>query len=282
MSSEIEETRISIPTEEPRGRCDNIIYDRILSFRYSIRSYLAEFFGTLIFVFFGTGSVAAVTFQPDLRPVGWLLISFGFGFGIAMGIYVSIGISGGHVNPAVTIASAIFRKFPIFHVPFYILSQLLGGICGAALTYFIYMQKFTPYDGGTRKTTGTKSTAGIFATYPDSENTNIVSFFTEVILTTVFLFCIQGFVNTKIPQTTSYTPLAVGLLILVISISFGTMTGFSLNPARDLGPRLFTLMAGWGTNPFTAFSYYFWIPVVGPILGAILGIFLYDCFIIPT
>ncbi|PVV02502.1 hypothetical protein BB560_003042 [Smittium megazygosporum] len=254
----------------------------LLEFRYRFRNYFAEFFGTLLLLLFGNGVVALVKFNPSFGPAGFLMITIGWCFGLAMALYPSMGISGGHLNPAVTIAVAIFGRMPWSRVPGYIFSQILGAFTGAAMVYGIFRSKFDPFDGGKRQTTGQYATAGIFATYPDPDNTRWDSFFAEMVLTAILLFVIQGFFDERLTPAKGFEPIAVGLLVLTIGITCGTMTGYAINPARDLGPRLFTLAAGWGTEPFTAAGHYFWIPIVAPIVGGTIGVAMYEFFIIPN
>ncbi|OMJ18324.1 Aquaporin-7 [Smittium culicis] len=254
----------------------------LYNMRYNLRHYFAEFFGTMVLLFFGNTVVANVVLNPDLATESWVLITLGWGFGLAMALYISMGNSGGHLNPAVTIAAAVYGKFPWKKVPGYIFSQVLGAFMGAAFTYAVYRSRFTPFDGGVRTVTGNTATGGIFCTYPDPNNTRWDSFFTEMLLTAILVFCIQGFFDPKMTPAKGFEPVAVGLLVLTIGICAGKMTGYAINPARDLGPRIFTAVAGWGSTPFTASNHYFWIPIVAPIVGAILGQGSYELFIIPN
>ncbi|PVU99525.1 hypothetical protein BB559_000628 [Furculomyces boomerangus] len=250
--------------------------------RYDMRLYFAEFFGTAILLFFGNSVVANVVFNPELGPETWILITMGWGFGLAMALYVSMGNSGGHLNPAVTISAAVFGRMPWRRVPGYIIAQVLGGFMGAALTYGVYRSRFDPFDGGKRQTGGEFGTAGIFATYPNPNNSTWDSFFTEMILTFVLVFVIQGFFDNRMLPAKGFEPVAVGLLVLAIGLCQGKQTGYAINPARDLGPRIFTAIAGWGSAPFTAANHYFWVPIVAPICGGILAVAFYDFFIIPN
>ncbi|OLY81185.1 Aquaporin-3 [Smittium mucronatum] len=250
--------------------------------RYRFRHYLAEYFGTLLLIFFGNTVVALTVFNPELQPESWLLITIAWGLAVTMGLYVSMGNSGGHLNSAVTISAAVYGKFPWRRVPGYILSQILGALTGAALTYAIYRARFDPFDGGVRTVSGPTATGGIFCTYPDPLNTRWDSFFTEMFLTAVLVFVIQGFFDPKMTPAKGFEPVAVGLLVTVIGMAAGRQTGYAINPARDFGPRVFTAIAGWGSAPFTASGHYFWIPIVAPIVGAVLGQGAYELAIIPN
>ncbi|KAJ2936973.1 hypothetical protein H1R20_g120, partial [Candolleomyces eurysporus] len=205
-------------TYDPRSST----YRRILS---AIREPMAEFFGVALLIIFGAGSAASVVLSTNAgvssSPKGdFFSINFGWAIGIAMGVWVSGTISGGHINPAMTLAMATWRKFPWRKVPAYILAQVLGGVVGAALVYGLYFGAIDIYEGaGVR----TEATAGIFTTYS---------------------------------------------------------TAYALNPARDFGPRLFLLMAGYGKELFTYRNqYWLWCPIIAPIVGAQAGAFLYDLFL---
>ncbi|PVU93382.1 hypothetical protein BB561_003318 [Smittium simulii] len=254
----------------------------MLEFRYRYRLYFAEFFGTMLLLLFGNGVVATTKFNEGLAGSAFVLIVFGWGIGLAMALYCCMGNSGGHLNPAVTISAAVFGRFPWSRVPGFIAAQVLGAFTGAAMVYAIFRSKFNGFDGGKRQTLGEFGTAGIFTTFPDPANTRWDSFFTEMLLTAVLLFLIQGFFDKRMLPAKGYEPIAVGLLVLAIGTTNGIMTGYAINPARDFGPRLFTAIAGWGSGPFTAAGYYFWIPIVAPIFGAIIGVGLYEFFIIPN
>ncbi|PVU95799.1 hypothetical protein BB561_001595 [Smittium simulii] len=269
------------PTIEPAKHIPVRLFG-MLGFRYRYRLYFAEFFGTMLLMLFGNGAVATTKFNPAFAEFAFFLNVIGWGAGISMALYCCIGNSGGHLNPAVTISYAVFGRFPWSRVPGFIAAQILGAFTGAAMAYAIFRSKFDEFDGGKRQTLGEFGTAGIFTTFPDPDNTIWDNFFTEMLLTAVLLFSIQGFFDKRMSPAKGYEPIAIGFLVLIISITNGNMTGNANNPARDFGPRLFTAIAGWGSDPFTAAGYYFWIPIVAPIFGAIIGVGLYEFFIIPN
>lgn len=252
-----------------------------LHIKYIFREYFAEFLGTLLLLLFGDGVVAQVTFNKAAKGSSFLSINLGWALGLMCAIFVSGPVSGAHLNPAVTIANAVLRKFPWRKVPGYIAAQLAGGFAGAALVFCMYWPAFNDFDGGVRQTVGEFATAGIFATYPYKNAPHYASFITEVINTAILLICILGISDPRHKIPSYMGALCVGLVVGAIGLSIGMMTGYAMNPARDLGPRLFTLVAGWGVAPFVASGYYFWIPVIAPIFGAILGIFAYDLLIYP-
>lgn len=245
-------------------------------FKDHIRVYLAEFLGTLLLVLFGDGAVAQVTVNKAAVGSSYLSVDLGFAFGLTCALFVAGPISGGHLNPAITIANAIFRKFPWSRVPGYIFAQTFGAFIAAAIVHLIYWPAINVFDGGVRQTLGKAGTGGIFATYPNPASPNYNSFLTEVVITGVFMICILGMTDPRHRIPSYVSAIAIGLSIGVVGLSLGVMTGFALNPARDFGPRFFTAIAGWGWEPFQANNYYFWVPIFGPLIGAIIGTAIYD------
>ncbi|KAJ9050793.1 Aquaporin-9 [Entomophthora muscae] len=248
-------------------------------FLFGVREYLAEFVGTLLLVLFGDGAVAQTTINPAAAGSGYLSINLGFAFGLTCAIFVAGPISGAHLNPAVTLAQVLVRKFPLKKVIGYMLAQVLGAFAASALVYLIYWPAFSALDGGVRQVTGSEATAGIFATYPNPNAPNFNSFITESIITAVFILCILAITDPRSKTPFHVGALAIGLTIGVVGLSLGVMTGYALNPARDFGPRLFTAVAGWGVETFTASDYYFWVPILGPFLGGALAALLYSPFV---
>ncbi|KAJ1978241.1 glycerol channel [Dimargaris xerosporica] len=248
--------------------------------RVEYRDYLAEFIGTLVLIFFGDSVCATTKMFSAAQSASWVLISFGWGFGLTMALFVSGGISGGHLNPAVTVTAAVFRGFPWRKVPGYIASQLLGGFVGAALVFGLFKAAIDEFDGGERQVTGDKATAGIFATYPQPYLTIGWALMSEIYCTAALILCIYGIGDMKNMPGMHYAPLAIGFVVTTIGICCGYQTGYAMNAARDFAPRVFTLAAGYGSETFTAGNNYAWVPVVGPLIGALLGAGLYDTFIV--
>jgi len=253
-------------------------------YREYIRAPFAEFLGVAILVLFGDGVICQVALSANTgvapTPRGeYLSICFGFAVGIAMAVWVSGGISGGHVNPAVTLAFATFRGFPWRKVPVYIFAQLMGGLVGAALVYANYFHAIDVFEGG--RGIRTMKTAGLFSTYALDYMTNVSAFFSEflasaILMTAIFAMCDHS--NMSPPH--GLAPLYLFILILGIAACFGMETGFAINPARDLGPRLLTAMVGYGKTVFTFRNqYWLWCPVIAPFLGCLAGGALYDAFL---
>jgi glycerol uptake facilitator protein len=229
--------------------------------------YLAEFVGTALLVLFGDGVVANVVLAKSKgNNGGWIVITTGWALAVVMGVYAVGTVSGGHLNPAVTLGLAAIGKFDAAQVPGYIAAQMAGAFCGAALVWLAYLPHW-------KETTDTGAKLGVFCTAPAIRHTGS-NLLCEIIGTAVLVFgalAIPSKVNLSEPGwATGFGPILVGLLVFAIGLSLGGPTGYAINPARDLGPRLAHALlpiAGKGSADWS----YAWIPVVGPIIGGILG-----------
>lgn len=236
----------------------------------------AEFFGTMIILLIGVGVVASVVLFGSGVPGevvngGVTNINLAWGLAVMLGILVAGKISGAHLNPAVTIALAVFRGFPWSKVLPYALAQLAGAFTGAALVFLNYREAFQKFDPTLEKT------AGVFATFPTFPATPMIGFFDQVLGTALLLFLIFAVIDEdNNPSPAHFTPLLVGLIVVAIGMSFGTLHGYAINPARDFGPRLFTVLAGFRNNGLTDGTGIFWVPIAGPLLGGLLGAAAYD------
>ncbi|MEJ7616070.1 MAG: MIP family channel protein [Pyrinomonadaceae bacterium] len=258
----------------------------------------AEFLGTFVMIAFGSGVVAMAVAALNQSGRGelifaasgdWLLIAAGWALAVTFGVYVAGGISGAHLNPAITLALAVRRGFPWAKVLPYAAAQLLGAYAGAALVYLNYRDAIGSFEragGIVRGTLGgagdSSATVGIFATgaapyYGTSYTGPLIDQIIGTMLLVLVIFALTDARNQ--PPKSNLAPLVIGLLVAAIGISFGANAGYAINPARDFGPRLFAWMAGWGEAALPGANYYFWIPIVGPIAGSLLGAFTYDLFI---
>ncbi|KAF4617356.1 hypothetical protein D9613_005826 [Agrocybe pediades] len=252
-------------------------------YREYIREPFAEFLGVMILIIFGNGVNCQVvlggnTAVSSSEQGNYLSINMGWAVGTAMGVWVSGGISGGHINPAVTLALATFRGFPWKKVPVFIFAQLLGGICGAGIVYANYFHALNLVEGyGVR----TLQTAGLFSTYAAGYMTNVSCFFSEFLGTTVLILIVLAMNDKKnCPPPAGLGPLVLFFLILGIGASLGMETAYAINPARDLGPRMLTAMVGYGKEVFTYRNHYWiWCPILAPICGALFGTFVYDAML---
>jgi len=239
---------------------------------------IAEFIGTGLLIFFGVGCVAALVLTG--AQFGQWEISIIWGFGVAIAIYCTAGVSGAHINPAVTIALAAFHGFNKAKVLPYIVSQMAGAFCSAALVYSLYSNLFVDYEVTHHLIRGSQealATAGIFSTYPNAALSFSGAFAVEFVITAVLMFAILalGDENNGAPRG-PMNPLLIGILIAIIGGSLGPLTGFAMNPARDFGPKLFSYFAGWDYALSGAKDIpYFIVPILAPIAGACFGGWLY-------
>ncbi|MBM3773372.1 MAG: MIP family channel protein [Acidimicrobiia bacterium] len=241
------------------------------------RELRAEFLGTFVLIVFGVGVVAQTVLSR--QAVGSALgVNIAWGLAVMMGCYVSAGVTGAHLNPAVTVALAAHRRFPWPKVLPYALAQTAGAFVAAFIVYVTYAEALTEFDGGVRHVAGPQGTAGIWATYPQAFLSVVPGGLVDQIVGTALLVgVIFGITDTRnAPPPSGLAPVLVGLLVVVIGASFGFNSGYAINPARDFGPRLFTAVAGWGGGVFTANGGWWWVPIVGPLIGGVLGGWVYD------
>jgi len=245
-----------------------------------LREMLAEFFGTFILIVFGVGVVAQVVLSKNTAGT-YFSINIAWGLAVMMGCYVSAGVTGAHLNPAVTLALAVHRKFPWGKVLPYALAQIAGAFVASAVVYLTYREALTAFDGGVRQVAGAQGTAGIWATYPQQFlSTFPGGVIDQVVGTALLVAVIFGITDSRnSPAPAGLAPVVVGLLVVLIGATFGFNSGYAINPARDFGPRLFTFVAGWGSEVFRAGNSWWWVPVVAPCIGGVAGGWMYDAFI---
>jgi glycerol uptake facilitator protein len=244
------------------------------------QEFLAEFFGTMVLILFGDGVVAMVVLFASNPPIpgqvvmgGYTNVVIGWGLAVTFGIYVAGTISGAHINPAVTLALAATKRFPWSKVLHYIVAQFAGAFAGALLLFLVYHPKWILVDPNLDHTTG------IFSTFPAVPGF-WPGFFDQVVGTALLVGLIFAVVDklNALPGS-NLAPIVIGLLVVAIGISYGGMNGYAINPARDLGPRLFAVVAGFKNNGLTDGTGVWLPPVIGPIVGGLLGGFAYDLFI---
>ncbi|PWI10565.1 aquaporin [Streptomyces sp. NWU339] len=259
---------------------------------------IAEFLGTFVLILLGAGSVAvAVVGLPGsgretaaFGPANWIIISWGWGLAVVFGIYVAGGVSGAHINPAVTLGFAVRRDFPWRKVLPYWLAQVAGAFVGAALVYASYRWAI---DAANAKAgiprDDSLATFSIFATFPAEYfgNSWWGPLLDQIIGTGILLLLICALIDTRnLAPGSNLGPFLIGLIVVGIGFTFGTNAGYAINPARDFGPRLFTYFEGWGSialpGTYQWFSGYWWIPIVGPLIGGVIGTVVYDLLISPV
>jgi len=237
---------------------------------------LAEFLGTMVLLLFGCGVVAMVTLLGTGAPGevvkgGYTNVTLGWGLAVTMGLYLAGRTSGARINPAVTLALAVFRGFPWRKVAPYALAQTAGAFAGAALVFWNYRPALEAFDPTLERT------AGIFTTFPAFPAQPWAGLLDQVLGTALLLMLVFAIVDERNqPLGSGLTPVAVGLVVVAIGMSFGGMHGYAINPARDFGPRLLLVLAGFPHNGLTDGSFVFWVPIVGPLVGGLLGAWVYD------
>jgi glycerol uptake facilitator protein len=247
-----------------------------------------EFIGTAVLILLGDGVVANVLFGTrlgsgylDFSASSWIIIVWGWGMAVAVAVYVAGGLTGAHINPAVTLAAVVRRGMPLGKAIGWMIAQVAGGFFGAFLVWVLYRGEFFA-NGYTN----------VFYTAPMPNIGPINAVCSELIGTTMLLFGIYGIVDSKnLAPGNNMIPLVIGLLVFSIGLSLGMPTGYAINPARDFGPRLFanllpggaadawSVPGGWSAMGFNA--PYFWVPIVAPLIGGPLGAWLYDIGIAP-
>ena len=241
----------------------------------------AEFLGTFTLIIFGLGVVAHFVLRNavgDPLPAPGLFgnfttVNFAWGFGVVMGIYVAGGISGAHINPAVTLSLAVRRGFPWGKVLPYAVAQILGAFVAALLIRWNFYEWFNQVDPGK-----TYATQGIYSTSPGPGLSVLGGLRSEIIGTAMLVMLVLAITDARntAPEA-NLAPFIIGLAVVVIGMSLGALSGYAINPARDLGPRLASWVTGWSTswNAPTG-DFYGWVPIIGPLIGGVIGAFLYD------
>ena len=243
---------------------------------------VAEFLGTLVLIALGDGVVAMVVLFGSGAPGevvkgGYTNITLGWGLAVFFGICTAGRVSGAHLNPAVTLTLAVFRGFPWRKLLPYTAAQVAGAFCGAALVYINYLPAFHKFDPNLEL----PQTASIFATAPAFPDAHWgFSLLDQTVGTALLLGLILAVTDPRNePVLPGMQPLAIGLIVVAIGVSWGGMHGYAINPARDFGPRLFTLVAGFKSTGFGTPA--LWVPIVGPCVGGLLGALTYDRLIAP-
>jgi glycerol uptake facilitator protein len=269
-----------------------------LHFRQSTGGeYLAEGLGCFILIAFGDGVVAMLwalvgsgrsTAGPLQSTGDWLLVTWGWFLAVTMAIYTVGGVTGAHINPAITLGQALRRQFPWRKVPGYMVAQVVGCFLGAALVYLVYYAAINHFEVVNHIVKGqpsSKGTYSTFATFPAPYFHTVWGPLIDQVVGTAFL-CLFVFAITdefNLPVRGNLGGVVVGLVVMAVGISFGANAGYAINPARDFGPRMFAWIAGYGKVAFPGnygnISDYFWIPIVGPLIGAAIAAFVYDVFV---
>ncbi|WP_067807222.1 MIP/aquaporin family protein [Actinomadura formosensis] len=238
------------------------------------REMTAEFAGTLILILFGVGVVAQVIAGGpalgDHDSIAWA-----WGVGVTLGVYVAARISGGHINPAVTLALAVFKGFPWRKVLPFWFAQTLGAFVAALIVRWDYTEILHKFDPGL-----TIKSQFVFSTLPGNGSLPVGTwgaFRDQVIGTAILLFLVLALTDVRnAPPLANLAPLIIGLVVVGIGMAFGSDAGYAINPARDFGPRLAQYLTGYESAWRDQYgNFYFWVPIAGPLIGGPLGAGLY-------
>jgi glycerol uptake facilitator protein len=228
-----------------------------------MNTFMAELVGTMLLVLLGDGVVAAVVLNKSkAQNSGWIVITTGWGLAVAMGVYAVGHISGAHLNPAITLGLAIIGKFSWSAVPSYLAAQFLGAFLGAVVVWLAYLAHWPVTEDPELKLV-------VFSTIPAIRKLPF-NLLTEIIGTFVLMFGVLAIAANTSAAQSGLVPLLVGFLVWSIGLSLGAPTGYAINPARDLGPRLAHALlpiAGKGDSDWS----YSWVPILGPVIGGLLG-----------
>ncbi|RNA05793.1 aquaporin-3 [Brachionus plicatilis] len=239
-----------------------------------VKEFMAESFGTMIFIFIGCSGVAQFKLnnKQDSNLNNLLSVNIGFGFGVLMAILLVGTISGAHLNPAVSFSLSLTGKMTWRKFFIYSLAQTLGAFLGATLVFLVYLDGLKSFG----EEMYSLNTAGIFATYPNEVLGVFGGFLDQVLGTAVLIMVILAISDKKNNDISKeISAILIAFLVIVIGCSLGFNCGYAINPARDFGPRLFTFFAGWGSQVFEAGNGFFWIPIIGPLVGSFIGTLFY-------
>ncbi|KAH7729855.1 CRE-AQP-2 protein [Aphelenchoides avenae] len=244
------------------------------------RALIGEFLGTLVLVLV-INCVVAQSVLTKTPPKNTMInINLGVGLGIAFGIAICAKVSGGHINPAVSLMFLTFRQINAVRFLLYTLVQTAGAFFGAALAYAVYHNAINSFDHGERQVYGTRATAQIFASYPGPHLNAFNGILDQIVATALFCLFIAHVVDHRNRYPSWAQPYVIGTVFVMVGTAFALNAGYPCNPARDFGPRLFTLIIGYGGEVFGYNDFcWFWVPIVGPFIGAVIGGWIYQAAI---
>jgi glycerol uptake facilitator protein len=245
---------------------------------------ISEAVAMFIIIAFGDSVAAMYTlYSPSPYQQAYWGVCIAWGLAVAIAVYTTGSVSGCHANPAVTLALAVFRGFSWRKVVPYCLAQIVGGFLGAAIVYTLFSPVIDHFNTVNQLTRASGGAAGVFFTHPGLAITPMHAFSDQIILTAFLIFGIFAVTEqyNEMAPGANGGALIIGLLVALIGASMGYLEAWALNPARDFGPRLFCFFAGWGSSAFPSPDNYWWIPIVAPLIGAVVGGAAYQLLIHP-
>jgi glycerol uptake facilitator protein len=245
---------------------------------------ISECLAVFIIIVIGCSAACMYTlYDPSPYANAYWGVCITWGLSVTIAIYVTGAVSGTHANPAVTLALALYRNFPKAKVLPYSAAQIVGGFLGASVVYLLFGPVIDHYNALHHLTRAEGGAAGVFFTHPGLAISVMHAFVDEIVLTAILvlgIFAVTEEFNTVAPQANSGA-LIIGLLVAAIGASAGYLEAWAINPARDLGPRLFAWSAGWGQAALPSPGNYWWVPITGPLLGGVIGGALHQWLIRP-
>ncbi|KAI1723114.1 major intrinsic protein [Ditylenchus destructor] len=252
---------------------ENLV-DHIRTENSAVREFMAEFIGTFFLLLIGTSANIQTAFMDS----GLLGTQLAWGFGFAFGVYLAASVSGAHLNPAISFAALFNGQLSPPRFLLYVVAQIFGAFVGTGVSFLGHLDDINQMDNGVRDVNLNMSIAGLFTTFPTAHMTVLGCLTDQIIGTAILAGCLSLITDKRHRIPSGVIPLLAGLIMSTIAMTYG-MQGFAINPARDLGPRLFLLCVGYGWQVFSAHDYYFWIPIIGPIIGALFGTWIYKLFV---
>uniref|UniRef100_A0A7E4VK95 Aquaporin-9 n=1 Tax=Panagrellus redivivus TaxID=6233 RepID=A0A7E4VK95_PANRE len=239
-----------------------------------IVNLLSEFYATALLLFFGIGVVCQFVLSHEKLNT-WINVNVGWGFALGLCVLLTSKTSGGHMNPAVSLLMVTLKRLSWTDFFLYCIVQTLGAFVGSALAYVVYLDKIAEYSHGLKLVSGANATAGLFTSFPGAHLSNCGAFIDQVAGTAVLTTCVAGIIDKRNGVPGWVHPILFGVTLITIGNSFGMNLGYPINPARDLGPRIFAYLIGYGGEVFSFHNYYFWIPVIAPLIGGLIGAWTY-------
>ncbi|GMT16425.1 hypothetical protein PFISCL1PPCAC_7722, partial [Pristionchus fissidentatus] len=241
---------------------------------------LSEFYGTALLLVIGLGIVMQFILSKEQLNT-WININIGWGFAITFCVYTCAKTSGGHFNPAISLVMVTFGRLSVAHFALYCIVQTAGAFVGSAIAYGVYRDQFFNFiaaNNATWNVDGAFATAGCFCSFSKPFVSNATNFADQFIGTGLLALFVAVIIDKRNKIADVAHPLLFGLVLVMIGCAYGMNLGYPINPARDFGPRLFAYFL-YGSSVFTHHGYYFWVPVIAPLPGALFGAWSYHFFV---
>lgn len=245
---------------------------------------ISEAMAMLIIIAFGDSVAAMYTlYVPNPYQQAYWGVCIAWGLAVTIAIYTTGSVSGCHANPAVTLALAMYRGFSWRKVIPYCAAQVVGGLAGAAVVYALFGPVIDHFNGSNHLSRASGGAAGVFFTHPGLAITPMHAFGDEIVLTAFLIFGIFAITEqyNEMAPGANFGAVMIGLIVALIGMSMGFLEAWAINPARDLGPRLFCFLSGWGAAAFPSPQNYWWVPILGPLIGGVVGGGAYQMLILP-